>query len=175
MKHIQSCRMLLWAAIALLCAGCASTYNPPREQKQELTESVNASKEKIYNVALHVLRRSGFRFAFADQEEGRITTRPKTMKLTDRQCDCGMGRGRSFASDERTTTDVSFFVIAREGNVSIRSVIEGQYVAADTSMVKRFHCVSRGLLEKDMLEKIKAGVAESEREPAPAVDQQEAE
>jgi hypothetical protein len=132
---------ILWSAALVSVAGCAATYNPPRARKEVLEEKMDAEKGQIYRVAIHVLRRSGFRFAFADLQEGRITTRAKTMKLTDKECDCGTAMGRMFASDSRTTT---------------------QYVASDTSMVKRFHCVSRGTLEREMLDKIKDGLAESE-------------
>jgi hypothetical protein len=154
-------RAVSGAAVAAVVLGCASTYNPPRTQKQELTESIDAPKDKIFKVAAFVLRRSGFRFAFADQEEGRITTRPKTMKLTERDCDCGAARGMAFSSTQHTNTDVSYFVLAKDRSIALRCVIDGQYVASDTSMVKRFECVSRGQLEKDMMEKIIAGIAES--------------
>jgi hypothetical protein len=160
--------------LVVACAGCVATYNPPREQKQEYVEKVAASKERIHKVGINVLRRSGYRFAFVDQEEGRITTRPKTMRLTDRDCDCGTAMGMRFASDERTNTDVSFFILARDNEFSLRSIIEGQYVASDTSMVKRFHCVSRGGLEKDIIEKIKAGLSETPAETPAEEPQPEA-
>ncbi|MBD3390656.1 MAG: hypothetical protein GF418_01410 [Chitinivibrionales bacterium] len=158
---------LVPAAIVLV-AGCVATYSPPRIQREVVETTVDAGKRDIYRVSLHVLRKSGFRFAFADQTEGRITTRPKTLKLTNRECDCGAAMGRTFSSDSRTTTDVSYFIIARDGGFSLRSIIEGQYVASDTSMVKRFHCVSRGVLEKQLVDDIKDGLDELEESSAGA-------
>ena len=149
--HIMKC---IWVAILVVLAGCGGTYSPPRTSKQVLTRKIQADKSKIYRATMHVLRRAGYRFAFADMVEGRITTRPKTTRLTSKDCDCGMALGTGFASDPRTTTDVSYFVIVRDNEFSVRSIIDGQYVASDTSTVRRFQCVSRGGLEKDVAGKI---------------------
>jgi hypothetical protein len=170
MNTPKSIVIIVCAAIVLVAAGCASTYNPPRTQKQVWDETVDAPSDRIYKTVLFVLRRSGYRMAFADQYEGRISTRPRTMPLTDKDCDCGGARGIAFSAAQGTNTDVSYIVIVRDGGFSLRTLIQGQYVASDTSMVKRFECVSRGGLEKDMVEKIKDGIAESAL--TPAVEQQ---
>ena len=152
------------AALALF-ACCAGTYSPPRIQKQVIDIQFDAKKDDLYKATLLVLRKQGYRFSFADFDEGRITTRPRTMKLTDKDCDCGTAMGMLFASDRNTSTDVSYFLIARDNQLSIRSIIQGQYVASDTSMVKRFECVSRGAIEKDLAKKIKGELAAIASEP----------
>jgi hypothetical protein len=151
-------------SVILLASGCATVYNPPRTQKQVIEETVNATKMEIYSSAIQVFRRAGLKTAFADLEEGRVSTRPKTMALNGGDCDCGGARGTSFSPDKGTTTDVSYLVIARDGSFSLRCHIHGQYVSSDSSMVKRFECVSTGKLEKDMIRKIKDAVSENSAE-----------
>jgi hypothetical protein len=161
------------AAALIILAGCAGTYSPPRIDKEDYIVKVHADKGKIYRATMFVLRRSGFRFAFADLNEGRITTRPRTTRLSNKDCDCGTGMGIGFASDSRTSTDVSFFIIAKDNEFTLRSIINGQYIASDTSTVKRFECVSRGGLEKDLAKKIKEELASAAEEMAveqPAIE-----
>jgi hypothetical protein len=161
MKQRNVGKAMLMTVAAVLFFGCASTYNPPHTPRHDFEQKVDAPKAKIYSAAMFALRRAGFRFAFADLDEGRITTRPRSMKLNDRDCDCGMGAGRGFASDERTTTDMSYFVLATDGGFTLRCIIEGRYVASDTSMVKQFQCVSHGVKEKEMIQQIVDGISAS--------------
>jgi hypothetical protein len=149
------------AAVSLLMFACTAAYNPPSTKKQILEQTVSASKSKIFTSAIQVFRKSGFRIAFTELEQGRVSTRPKTLKLTADDCDCGGIKGRKFAPDQGTTTDVSYLVLARDGAFTLSCVISGQYVASDTSMVKRFECVSTGRLEQDMLRKIRDAAADN--------------
>jgi hypothetical protein len=75
------------------------------------------------------------------------------------QGDCGTTMGIDYLKDNRTSTRVSYGLIVDDNRITIKANIEGEYKPGSVSQDMTLTCISRGLLERDLLEKIKEASA----------------
>ena len=59
-----------------------------------------------------------------------------------------------YLMDPRTDIKVGYGILAADGRVTVRTTIEGQYKPGAVDQNITLTCVSRGSLERDMLEQI---------------------
>lgn len=136
--------------------GCALTYTLPTIVAPIISDPVTALKSDILNSAKQVLISEGYQVASYDDSAGIISTATKNLRLTTEQADCGKTMGIDYLKDKRTTTRVAFGVIVDNGKLIVRANIEGEYKPGAVEQNITLTCVSRGILERDMLSKIKA-------------------
>jgi len=151
-------RIIILAVSALL-GSCAATYKQPITVAPQISFSVAASKADLLLSAKRVLVAEGFQITNNDDSAGVISTAPRNLRVTPEQADCGTTMGIDYLKDNRTATRVGFGVIAEEGKLLVRTMIEGDYKPGAVDQNITLTCVSRGSLERDMLAKITAGVS----------------
>jgi hypothetical protein len=143
----------------VLAIGCAATYTMPTTIAPNISDSVTASKQQILISAKQVLVLEGYQVASYDDSAGIISTAMKSLKLTSEQADCGKTMGIDYLKDKRTVTRIAFGIIANDNKITIKATMEGEYKPSggDQAAVHNITltCVSRGILEQDLLTKIK--------------------
>jgi len=148
--------VLTVASLLVMIIGCAATYQPPTIIAKTIVESIQGSKEDIFNTTKQVLIMEGYQIQNSDYKSGTISSSPKRMKLDETQCDCGTTMGLPYIKDNRTFTTVSFGIIVNENKISIKATIEGEYLKGDAVQGVNMVCVSTGKIENDLLQKVKA-------------------
>jgi hypothetical protein len=144
-------------ALSFLLVGCAMTYEQPRTLAQVIRTSVPGTKAEILRISKQVLVAEGFQITSADESAGIISTAPRNLRVTPSEVDCGTTMGIDYLKDNRTTTRVAFGIIAEDSQVTVKANIEGEYKPGAVDQNITLTCVSRGLLERDMAAKIRAG------------------
>lgn len=145
--------------VSALLGSCAATYKEPTTVAPQTSVSVAASKADLLRSTKRVLVAEGFQITNTDDAAGVVSTAPRNLRVTPEQADCGTTMGIDYLKDNRTATRVGFGVIAEDGKLMIRTTIEGEYKPGAVDQNITLTCVSRGLLERDMLAKITAGVS----------------
>jgi len=141
--------------IALLAfAGCAATYSPPEAVASQVSISVSAPKIAVLRAAKQVLVADGFQITGSDDEAGVISTAPRDLRVGPEQANCGTTMGLDYLRDVRTSTRVGMGVVVHDGHLTARATIEGAYRLGDLTQDITLTCVSRGILEQIVLEKI---------------------
>lgn len=147
-------KILIFATVFLLI-GCAMTYAPPTFAPKDFVKEVPMSKEEILKRAKQSLVLEGYQIQIIDENAGIITTSFRQKKLTENECDCGTTMGLPYIKDNRTVTNVALSVIADGKQLRIKASITGEYLkAVDVVQSITFDCVSTGLIEKRLFEKI---------------------
>lgn len=150
-------KKLIFVPLLLLLFSCAATYKPPVTEPTVFEKSLNASKENIFNVSKKVLTLEGYQIQNSDKDAGIITTSfVQKMNLDETHCDCGTTMGLPYIKDKRTITNVSISIIASNNKLTIKANINGEYLKNDTVHGKTFDCVSKGKIEAELFDKIKA-------------------
>ena len=139
-----------------LFIGCAATYRTPMISQQAVTETIQASKADMFNVAKQVLIMEGYQILNSDESSGTISTPPKRMSLNETQCDCGTTMGLPYIKDNRTFITVSVGLLVSDNKINIKATIEGEYLKGDAVQGVNLVCVSTGKIERELLDKIKA-------------------
>lgn len=158
-KGCASVRLAIPIGSLLLLSACAvPTYLRPDTPNQIASESVQGSKAQILDAAVKVLIQNGYQITTVDNASGLISTAPQAMRVTPAQADCGRVKGMLASADPLTypqpRTRVSLNVLAADNHIEVRSRIDDRL---DPGSVQRnLTCVSRGVLEQEMLEEIKA-------------------
>ena len=147
--------ILLALAISLLVA-CASTYVPPTSTAPVVMSAVSASKAEILRAAKVVLVSEGFQITNSDESAGTISTAPRNLRVSPGQANCGTTMGIDYLKDKRTSTRVAFGILAADGTIMVKANIEGEYKPGSVDQDITLTCVSRGVLERDLLAKILA-------------------
>ncbi|QMT41234.1 hypothetical protein [Neisseria shayeganii] len=135
----------------LALSGCAMTYKAPVTADKPYSADLNADKAAIMAAAKVVLVNEGYTITSADDNAGVISTSPHDMRLKPEQADCGTTLGIDYLKDNRTTTSVALGLVVTDGNVLVKSKIQGHYIPQATML----SCVSRGSIEQDFLQKLK--------------------
>lgn len=154
-----SVRAAIPIASLLLLSGCAvPKYLPPDTPNQSASASVQGSKAQILDAAVKALVQNGYQITTVDNASGLISTAPQTMHVTREQADCGTVKGMLASGDPLTypqpRTRVSFNMLIADNHIEVRSRIDDRL---DTPSGERnLTCVSRGVLEQEMLKEIKA-------------------
>ena len=151
MKNI----VLMTAALFAL-AGCAATYEPPVSLAQNASVRLSYPAPVVFRAAERALVSAGYQITDANRSAGIISTAPRDMHLTPDEADCGTTLGLNYLKDNRTSTRVSMGVIINMGRITVQSNIQGNYRPGDVMQNITLTCVSKGLLEANMLNRIKA-------------------
>lgn len=138
----------------LLLVACATTYEQPTLVAPQITSAVSASKSDILRVAKQVLVSEGFQITNSDDSAGIISSAPRNLRVAPTQANCGTTMGLDYLKDNRTSTRVAFGIIAEDGKVMVKANIEGEYKPGAVDQDITLTCVSRGVLERDLLAKI---------------------
>jgi hypothetical protein len=145
-------------AALFVLAGCANTYAPPKTLAQTRSVAVpGKSKAEILMAARRALVGSGYQVTAFDDAAGIISSAPHDLHLTPEAADCGTTMGIDYLKDVRTTTRVAFGVIASDGKMEVRANIEGEYKPGSAIQNITLTCVSRGILEQEMVQRVLAG------------------
>lgn len=136
--------------------GCAATYEAPDSLAQNASAKLSYPEPVVFKAAERALVNSGYQITNANLSAGVISTAPRDLHLTPREADCGTTLGLNYLKDNRTSTRVSMGVIIEKGKTTVQSNIQGEYRPGDVTQNITLTCVSKGLLETDMMDRIKA-------------------
>ena len=68
--------------------------------------------------------------------------------------DCGTTLGLDYLKDNRTSSKVSYGVLVSENKVTLKATMSATYLPGNASQSITLTCVSRGVLEDQVLKKI---------------------
>lgn len=137
-----------------MLVSCATTYEQPTSVAPQITSAVSTSKSDILRAAKRVLVSEGFQITNSDESAGIISSAPRNLRVSPAQANCGTTMGLDYLKDNRTSTSVAFGIIAEDGKVTVKANIEGEYKPGAVDQDITLTCVSRGVLERDLLAKI---------------------
>lgn len=150
--------VILIVSLLLLSACVGARYLPPDTLNQSASAAVQGSKAQIMDAAVKILVQNGYQVTAVDNASGLISTAPQPMQVTPGQADCGKVKGLLASGDPLTypqpETRVSFNILAADHHIEVRSRIEDRL--APGSVQINLTCVSRGVLDQEMLDEIKA-------------------
>ncbi len=146
---------------ALMLAGCAAAYAPPQGSDVTASTAIPKSKSEILAVARQVVVAQGYQITAFDDRAGIVSTAPRNLKIGAEEADCGSTMGINYLWDNRTTTRVGFGVIAEDGKLQVRANIEGEYRPGSTVQDLTLSCRSKGVLDRDMLQRIQLALGAS--------------
>lgn len=142
----------------LSLGGCAMTYKAPVSLNQNHSESIDKPKSVLFTAAQRALVVNGEQIMSSNQDAGVISTAARDYRLTPEEADCGTTMGLDYLKDNRTSTKIAYNVIVDENKVAIRTTLQGDYKVGGSVQDITLTCVSRGVLEQQMLQKIKAEI-----------------
>ncbi len=138
----------------MVLSSCAATYRPPETIAPVVETQTIGTRADLLKRAQKILIKEGFQILNVDEFAGIISTAPRTVRLTPIQADCGTTMGIDYLKDSRTSTRVSYGIIVDGQRLTVKANIEGEYESGTSSQNITLICVSRGVLEKDLLSKI---------------------
>ncbi|WP_457794961.1 hypothetical protein [Acinetobacter baumannii] len=138
--------------------GCATTYKAPVTLNQSASEQVNATKDQIFKAAQRALAINGEQIMSANADAGVISTAARDYRLTPDLADCGTTMGIDYLKDNRTSTKVAYNILIADNSLDVRTTLQGDYKVGDVTQNITLTCVSRGVLEQKMIQKIKAEI-----------------
>jgi hypothetical protein len=152
-------RLVILIVSLLLVSACAgATYLRPDTPNQSASASVQGTKMQILDAAVKTLVQNGYQVAAVDNASGLISTAPQAMHVTPGQADCGKVKGLLASGDPLTypqpRTRVSFNILVEDNHIEVRSKIDDRLDRG--SVQTNLTCVSRGVLDHEMLNEIKA-------------------
>jgi len=142
--------------LSLTFVGCAITYKAPKETERRVYATHSSSLADILNVSQRVLMIEGYRIEHVDKELGLISTAPRNIKMTPEYANCGTTMGINYLKDKRTDTDVSINILIDGNKIEVKANIEGEYKPGDVSQNITLTCISKGVIEREILSQIKA-------------------
>jgi len=152
-------RLTLPIGALLLVSACAPpAYLHPDTPNQSASASVQASKAQILDAAVKTLVQDGYQISAVDNASGLVSTAPHAAPVTSAQADCGKVKGLLASADPLTypqpRTTVAFDILAEDNHIEVRSRIDDllDFEGRQTDLA----CASRGLLDQEMLDEIKA-------------------
>lgn len=144
------------ASLCILAAGCAATYKQPEMVAPDTSQNISGSQPVLLRAAKQVLVSEGFQITNADETAGVISTAPRDMRLTPELADCGTTLGLDYLKDNRTSSKVGYGVLISENKVTLKANMSATYLPSNDSQSITLTCVSRGVLEGQLLAKISA-------------------
>ena len=148
----------LIAIVAILSAGCAVTYVPPTTVAPNTSQRITGSSSELFKTTKQVLVLEGFQITNSDEKAGVISTAPKDMRLTPELADCGTTLGLDYLKDNRTSSKVGYGALISDNKVTLKATMSATYLPANDSQSITLTCVSRGILENQLLNKIATAV-----------------
>ena len=147
--------------IIIVICGCAATYQAPERLNTSASIRIQAPKATIFQAARRVLVFEGFQVTNADETSGTISTAFRNYRLSPSEADCGRTMGIDYLKDKRTSTRVAYNIIVDEQLVTVRANVEGEYKPGAVDQDITLTCNSRGQLERQLLQRIKAAISEA--------------
>lgn len=144
--------------IGVALTGCATTYQAPISLNQSASESVTASKAQLFSASQRALAINGEQIMSANADAGVISTAARDFRLTPLLADCGKTMGLDYLKDNRTSTKVAYNILIADNSLEVRTTLQGDYKVGDAVQNITLTCVSRGVLEQEMVKKIKAEI-----------------
>lgn len=138
----------IWAA------GCATTYKQPSTVAPDTSQRIVGSPQVLLRAAKQVLVSEGFQITNADETAGVISTAPREIRLTPELADCGTTLGLDYLKDNRTSSKLGYGVLVSENKVTLKANMSATYLLGNDSQSITLTCVSRGVLEGQLLVKI---------------------
>lgn len=146
--------------IIAVITGCAATYKAPTTIAVQISKKVVASQTNILRTAKQVLVAEGYQITNADDLAGIISTAPRNFRITPEQADCGTTMGIDYLKDNRTSSKLGYGILAYDSKLTVKANIESEYKPGDVAQNITLTCVSRGILEAELLAKITAAIQE---------------
>lgn len=119
---------------------------------------MQGSKAQILDAAVKTLVQNGYQITAVDNASGLISTAPQAMPVTPTQADCGRVKGLLASGNPLTyphpKTRVAFNILAQDNHIEVRSMIDDRLDPG--SVQTNLTCVSLGVLDREMLDEIKA-------------------
>lgn len=153
---MQTRLLITLVIIAFFLGGCAATYAPPKTPGQNAEMKIDKPRSDLFKAARRALVADGYQIASADEQSGTISTASKSLKVTPEQANCGTTLGIDYLKDNRTSTRVAYGLIVDDGRIQATSTIEGEYKPGAVDQNITLTCISRGVLEQSLLDKIRA-------------------
>ncbi|WP_130472747.1 hypothetical protein [Candidatus Magnetaquicoccus inordinatus] len=149
-------RFSLMMVVCGLISGCAMTYQNPVAIAPKISRQLPSNKTDILRVAKQVLVAEGFQITNSDDTAGVISTSPRNFRITPQQADCGTTMGLDYLADNRTSSKLGYGILVSGNTITIKANIESEYKPGGTNAVQNITltCVSRGVLEEAITEKI---------------------
>lgn len=138
--------------------GCAATYKQPEIAAPDTFLNITGSQLSLLQAAKRVLVSQGFQITNSDDAAGVISTTPKDIRLTPDLADCGTTMGIDYLKDNRTSSKVGYGVVATDNRIILKANLSANYLPGEVTQGITLSCVSRGVLERDMLAMIRAAV-----------------
>ena len=151
---MKSLRLI--ALVSTLSVGCAITYSPPTTVAPNTSQRIMGSSSTLFKTTKQILVLEGFQITNSDESAGVISTASKEMRLTPELADCGTTLGLDYLKDNRTSSKVGYGAIISENKVTLKVTMSATYLPANDSQSITLTCVSRGVLENQLLNKIAA-------------------
>ena len=151
---------LLTPIIILATAGCAATYKPPIITDPDTSRSIPGSQSTLLRAAKQVLVTEGYQITNSDESAGVISTAPRDLRLTPELADCGTTMGLDYLKDNRTSAKVAYGVLAFDNKIKLKANMSANYLPGNDTQSITLSCVSRGILENDLLAKIASVAAQ---------------
>lgn len=143
---------------SILSVGCAVTYVPPTAVAPNTSQRIVGSSSTLIKATKQILVLEGFQITNSDESAGVISTAPKEMRLTPELADCGKTLGLDYLKDNRTSSKVGYGAIISQDRVILKATMSATYLPANDSQSITLTCVSKGVLENQLLNKIAASV-----------------
>ena len=150
--------LALSVAAGILISGCAYTYKPPQVSAVVPSRVFTGSQEALMEVAQQALTTSGYQITSVDKSAGTISTAPLNFHLSPADANCGTTMGLDYLKDNRTSTTVRMGVVIQGGNVKVIGTMSGTYLPSDDVQSITLTCVSRGVLENQLLDRIQSDI-----------------
>ena len=150
--------LLAAAVLAVSCSGSQPRYEPPTTIAAGKSVRIPGSDADIFKAAIRVFVTEGFQIAFADEDIGAISTVLRHLPVAPQQADCGRLHNTDPLTLDITDTRVGFTVFIDNGTLKVRAVIEHAYKPEGASLGVTYTCESRGMLEDQLIEKIKSAM-----------------
>ena len=142
---------------AALLSACSISYQAPITVAPVVKASHQQAVHKMLNNAKRILLQAGYRIRVFDHEAGIITTSLKHQRLTPKQADCGKIMGMDYLKDNRTKTEMALNIIVTEQEITVKPSIQGKYNPENMDEDINLTCISKGLVEKQVLKHLLAG------------------
>ena len=144
----------LICSTVFLLASCSANYKAPTEIDPIIKAPHNKSPLTLLNQAKKELLIAGYQIQTIDNDAGIISTELKNLSLTPAKANCGKTMGLDYLKDNRTKTQVAINVIVSKSDILIKTNIHGEYKPGSVSQDLTLTCISKGVIEQDLLNKI---------------------
>jgi hypothetical protein len=128
-------------------------YTFPTSASQSATTVFGHPKDDVFIAATTALLHNGYKITRSDPIAGIITTAQQDLPITYTQADCGLLKMNPLP-DNKTTTKTVMTVTIISHKLTVQAEIEAVYQPTNITLT----CISRGVLEQDMVQKIKAEI-----------------